>query len=133
MKKWIYFLNKAKKTIVTASHALQTQDYRASMYHSQEALENLARAILVLHTKEVTNLTLELEKLNQVDNILLKSLTQARDKYGRIGFPEFSLNQPLFNHETCSKMLIEAQSSLSWILKIIASITGLDWLTLYNL
>ena len=83
MKKWVYFLKKAKKTIVTANNALQTQDFRASMYHSQEALENLARAILILHTKEVTNLTLELEKLNQVDNILLKTLTQARLQSGK--------------------------------------------------
>ncbi len=133
MKKWIYFLKKAKKTLATARHALQTLDYRASMYHSQETLENLARAILILQAKEITNLPLELEKLNQVDNILLKSLTQARANYGRIGFPEFSLNQPLFNHETCSKLLIEAQSSLSWTLKAITSLTGLDWSVLYNL
>ena len=133
MKKWVYFLKKAKKTMRTASHALQTQDHRASMYHSQVALENLARAILTLHAKEITNLVSELKKLKLADNILLKSITHARSMYGRIGFPEFSLNQPIFNHETCSKMLIEAQSSLSWTLKIVASITGMEWLTLYNL
>jgi len=133
MEKWIYFLKKAKKTLATARHALQTQDYRASMYHSQETLENLARTILILNNKEITNLTSELIKINLTDNILLKSLTQARAVYGRIGFPEFSLNQPIFNHETCSKMLIETQSSLSWTLKVITSKTEIEWLTLFNL
>ena len=119
--------------MATAKHALQTQDYRASMYHSQETYENLARTILILHSKEIINLSSELEQLNLSNNLLLKSLTQARKKYGRIGFPEFSLNQPIFNHERCSKMLIETQSTLSWTLKLIASMTGIDWLSLYNL
>ncbi|MCG3219214.1 MAG: hypothetical protein H7643_09535 [Candidatus Heimdallarchaeota archaeon] len=103
------------------------------MYHSQETLENLARTILILNNKEITNLTSDLSKINLADNILLKSLTQARAVYGRIGFPEFSLNQPIFNHETCSKMLIETQSSLSWTLKVITSKTEIEWLTLFYL
>lgn len=133
MKRWIYFLKKAKKALNTASHALQTQDYRASMYHSQEALEDLARAILVLNSKKITNLSLELEKINLDNNILLKNLIHARTKFGRIGFPEFSLKQPLFTQESCSQMLIVTQSCFSWALRTISSTTELEMTMLLNL